>query len=255
MKATPDLPVNDLLDGLSTVLGTLASSPHPDELAAVMAEELRPSLGVHAVALMAARPPRLIVLGVHGYERTEVEDLDWIPLDGDYPVPRAFHEAEILIETSTDMPARYAGMRRPSARWSQALARVPDGCTVSAPIFASGRPVGGYGLLTDKTDWNTLDLSALDALSHALGLWLTHPDSGFVDDRPGDRPSLTDRQLGIVSMAAGGMGNAAIGRALGVSESTVKQELTRIRRLLDVDDRSALIERARALGLIAGDAQ
>ena len=90
----------------------------------------------------------------------------------------------------------------------------------------------------------------LRAVSSALGLWMHHPDKGlFVDDAPADA-ALTDRQVRILRLVAAGRSNAAIAAYLGYSPSTVKQELQRVRVLLETVDRDASARRARELGLL-----
>lgn len=238
-----------LLAGLSGVLSMLGTSPHPDALCAGLIEHLDEPWGAKAAAILAAFPPQMAILGFHGYEADEIEGLDAIPLDRTYPVPRAFLDSEIRIEEIRSMPDSYEGMRRRGGRTRLVIERLPDSVTVSVPIICRGRPVGGYSLLCLKDDWNTFDISALDTIGHALGVWLTHPDSGVPADGE-EAPPLTARQVGILSMAAGGMSNPAIAQALAVSESTVKQEFSRLARSLNAEDRRATVARAIHLGVI-----
>lgn len=240
----------DLLTGLARLLGLLGTAPHPDALAAGLVEHLEGPLGARASAILAASANRMAILGLHGYEGTDVGELESVPLDRTYPVPRAFLDGEILIEDSRTMVTTYEGVRSLSSRSRELLDRRPDRRTASVPIVSRGRPIGGYSLLCDRDSWSTLDLSALDAIGHALGMWLTHPDSGLQDHEEVTAPFLTARQIGILSMVSRGMSNVAIAQALGISESTVKQELSRITRSLDADDRQSAVTRAIRLGIL-----
>lgn len=62
--------------------------------------------------------------------------------------------------------------------------------------------------------------------------------------------TLTKRELGILRLAADGSSNREIGRALWLSDQTVKFHLARAYRKLGVRDRRAAVERIRKLGLL-----
>lgn len=70
--------------------------------------------------------------------------------------------------------------------------------------------------------------------------------------RRNDLPSksLSSRQITILSLAAKGLTNAAIGREVSLSESTVRQETIRIYRTLDASGRLEAIAKAKLSGLI-----
>jgi len=61
---------------------------------------------------------------------------------------------------------------------------------------------------------------------------------------------LTSRDASIVRMVARGVPNAQIAVHLGLSEKTVKNRMTVIRRLFGADDRAHLVTMAHARGLI-----
>ena len=62
--------------------------------------------------------------------------------------------------------------------------------------------------------------------------------------------SLTPRQIEILELVQQGKSNTYISALLGFSQSTVKQELQRVMKLLRVNDRSAAVTRANELQLI-----
>ncbi|WP_327009235.1 response regulator transcription factor [Dactylosporangium sp. NBC_01737] len=68
--------------------------------------------------------------------------------------------------------------------------------------------------------------------------------------RPATTPILSARELEVLSLVATGHTNAAIGRALHITEATVKTHLLRAFNKLDVSDRTAAVTTAMALGLL-----
>jgi DNA-binding NarL/FixJ family response regulator len=63
-------------------------------------------------------------------------------------------------------------------------------------------------------------------------------------------PSLSTREVEVLSLVGKGMTNAEIGAALHISEATVKTHLLRIFGKLDVSDRTAAVTTAMARGLL-----
>lgn len=57
-------------------------------------------------------------------------------------------------------------------------------------------------------------------------------------------PSLTARELAVLRLVAGGYSNKEIGRALGISDGTVKNHLTEILAKLDARDRTHAVLKA-----------
>ena len=63
-------------------------------------------------------------------------------------------------------------------------------------------------------------------------------------------PSLTPRELDVLCLVAQGNSNPAIGRALFLSEATVKTHLGHVFEKLGVNDRTRAVTRAMELGLL-----
>ncbi|GEL23848.1 DNA-binding response regulator [Pseudonocardia sulfidoxydans NBRC 16205] len=63
-------------------------------------------------------------------------------------------------------------------------------------------------------------------------------------------PALTPREAEVLRAVAQGLSNPAVGRALGIGESTVKSHLLRIFEKLQVDDRTAAVTAALRLGIL-----
>jgi ATP/maltotriose-dependent transcriptional regulator MalT len=61
---------------------------------------------------------------------------------------------------------------------------------------------------------------------------------------------LTPRETEVLALVARGLANAEIGRELFISEATVKTHLVRAFGKLGVDDRTAAVTKAMALGLL-----
>jgi len=71
----------------------------------------------------------------------------------------------------------------------------------------------------------------------------------FSDQESSLRPSLTRRQLELVSLVAQGMTNKEIAANLNLSEFTVKNHIRRIMKQVDADDRHHAVAVVRAHGL------
>jgi len=71
-----------------------------------------------------------------------------------------------------------------------------------------------------------------------------HPDLDDAHER------LTDRELEVLRLLAGGYSNAEIAGALGVAERTVKNHISSVLAKLDVRDRTRAVLKALGLGII-----
>ena len=244
------------LSGMSVLLSAVAQAAHPDEVAAALVKGPGSAYDATSGAILWRRGDQLIVLGLYGYRPSEVEGFAGVNLNEDYPLVRAFLEGEVVIDSTTTVADDYSAMAKPGSRWRALADRLEAGSIVSAPILCDGSPIGAYALnCTTDPVWSSLDIAVLDSVSAALGLWLTHPDSGL-PVAPGSTPpevaDLSPRQVAILRMVATGRTNTAIAQTLGVSVSTVKQDLTRAMGHLDASDRTRAAEAAQALGLFEG---
>jgi DNA-binding CsgD family transcriptional regulator len=244
---------HELLGSLASFLRTLAAAPHPNAVADGLVSCFHDTLAVRMAAVLPARPPLLVVFALSGYAEQDVEGFDSFHVDDDYPANRALREADVIVDPLEELPSRYAGTSRPNSRSRQMIQRLPGGWSVSAPLMSAGAAVGAYNLICDAdATWGPQEIAVVGAVGNALGLWLTHPDSGLPSPDPRDRPVLTARQRRILALAAAGRTNVAIGATLGYSTSTVKQELQRAARSLGASSRANAIDRARELGLLEG---
>ena len=242
-----------LLSALSAFLLRVGDAPHPDEVAQALVDSFSEPFGARTSSILAIRGDLLVVLGRHGYDADEVSALRAMPLAGDHLLSQVVREGEVLIEPNADISGGFAAAKRPWGSWASTVARLPHGTTLGVPITSGGRAVGACALITEgPRPLQPLEVAALGAVGLALGMWLTHPDSGLPAEEESRTPSLTARQVAILELVADDCSNPEIGKLLGFSESTVKQELQRIQRTLGVSGRQQAVARATRLGLLVG---
>lgn len=217
-----------LLASLSGFVQVLAQSPEPTAVASSVVEALTPHLEVSGALMLAARPPLLVPFVTAGTVPLGTA----VPLSGDDLAARASREGEVLT----------AGLDEPTSGARQ---------RICVPMRSAGRPVGVLCLHGNGAPpRSSLEVAMLEAVGSALGMWITHPDSGLPSEHPLDQATLTQCQVQILQLVAAGRTNAAIAAALRFSASTVKQEMRSILQRLDVPTRSAAVRRALELGLL-----
>lgn len=239
------------VDGLPHLLSALARPAHPDDVAAALVDGPGRAFGAVAAAICWARPPNLVVVGLHGFLADETHGLETVALDMDHPLPEAFHQCLPVVVDAGEFARSYSVVTA-SSRSARVLNRVGPGTIVAGPIVARGVPVGCFALLGELSGgWQPTDVSLLDTVGCGLGVWLTHPASGLpVGQDPPSAVSLTARQRALLVLLADGRTTESAAVLLKVSPSTVKQEVARIVRALCVQDRGAAVVRARELGLV-----
>ena len=196
----------------------------------------------------------LVSLGAFGSTRAEIDRYGTVPLDVDIAITNAVRERTVVIDEAQEFGQRYVG-GVDDELWSDLLARVGGVSLVSAPIMHAGEPVGGLGFITDR-HWSAIEYGTelVDALTAALGLWLTHPKAGLAHTGPpASREwslAFTPRQREVLRRVELGESTAQMAQDLGVSESSVKADLQAAMRALRTSDRRQAAERARLLGLL-----
>jgi DNA-binding CsgD family transcriptional regulator len=213
--------------GLPPFIDLLGRSPTPAAALRGLIDGPGVPLGVQSGALLRAHGPQLEVLARRGRGSRALAPVSAVHRSDDCLVCQAVSHGEVIAADPT---------------------------VVAAPIISRGRAVGGLALARPHgRALTTVDIALLEGVGAALGLWLTHPDSGVGAVGPADTPpTLTPRQQAILTMIAAGRTNAAIAAALGYSPSTIKQEVHRLVRALDATDRRSVVERAYRLGLLPG---
>ncbi len=190
------------------------------------------------------------------------------------------------VRVTTTLPAmRFALQRRLRAHGHQILADwqpaegavwvvdLPDGGPVEAVIIATTAPQAlvvltndlsvvdrvirahrmGYACLPRELDSSELDLAVRAA---EAGLVLLH--HGFLSKLAGtsgracrSASTLTGREGQVLQLLAEGLPNKAIGRALAVSENTVKFHVASICEKLDAHNRTEAVTLAARAGLLS----
>ena len=243
------------LSRMSVLLSALSRSAHPDDVARAIVEGPGALLDASAAVVLWHRDHELVVHGFHGYEAAEMDGMAPVALTVDYPVVESFRTGQTLTLTNAAINDDYLMVWRRESHWRPLFERLPDGSLATAPIISNGRPVGAFAVVCVTTpSWDASEFAVLDFISHALGLWLTHPDSGVPvaeTIRAQADPDVTPRQIAILTMVRQGRTNTAIAAQLQVSVSTVKQDLTRAMAHLHAADRLAAAESAHVLGLLS----
>lgn len=146
-----------------------------------------------------------------------------------------------------------------------------DGVTATGRILAADRTVKVVVLTTYETDADILRAVEAGAAGYLLkdaapaelsrairaaarGETVLAPSvaARLVSNarRPGPAPTLSARELEVLRLVGRGLTNADIGRALFISEATVKTHLLRMFAKLGVSDRTAAVTTAMARGFL-----
>ena len=242
--------------GLLSLLNTLGQNPEPVAVAAELLDGPLRSFDAVAIFVALVRDDHLETIAAQGFEESVVEHFRTISLNNDFPITRSVRENEVIVASADGLFTDYPDLGRDEVYLETLHSRVAFGSIVSAPIVLRGLAIGAY-TFTCNADraWHTLEIAILDAISSALGLWMTHPATPGLGHslRGTDAASagmLTDRQRRILSLVHHGRSTQAIARDLGVSESTVKQDLARAIRQIGARSRVEAAHMALAKGLL-----
>ncbi|CAL9345405.1 hypothetical protein SUDANB105_00356 [Streptomyces sp. enrichment culture] len=149
-----------------TLASALTEAVGVQDVVQLVADELAPAVGSHALVLLASRGGRLRVLGHRGYpDPRVVERFDGTPLGSATPGAHALH---------TGVPAFFES-REELERLYPARAESPDGFAAWAylPLIASGRPVGTCVLAySDPRHFAADERSVLTSMAGLIALAL-----------------------------------------------------------------------------------
>lgn len=234
--------------GMPSFLRYLANLPKSAGVLAAMVHGPLGPFGATAGSLMQPEGDSLVLLDGIGYREDELDRYAVIPLSVDMPFTRAVLQGTTSVLPAADLLPGFPHLDVDEALWSSIFRRTDARFIVTAPMTSDDLPVGAYGFLSRDEP----DPGLLEALSAALGLWLTNPKTPKAPPRGRtDHPLLlTTRHREILKLAETGATTAEIAATLGYSESTVKQDIQRVMRSLRVHDRHAAVARARELGLL-----
>ena len=250
------LVTSGVLMGLPAVIRLLCSPTSP---ATVIERIVTGPLAVFdasAGILMRGVADDLVLVGSYGYAPGDLAGFETMPVGADLPICQAYRDGEYVVTSTVAATSDFADLASEPDRWDEFYARTPHGSIVSVPLISQGVAVGCLGFsCSEERSWGTDAVGLLDCLSSAVAMWMAHPISGFSSSQewvPSGPVVLTPRQQRVLLLCSEGASTAVVARDLRYSESTVKQEMQRIMRLLETSDRAVAVQRAASLGLIAG---
>ncbi|CAL9430704.1 Response regulator protein VraR [Nocardiopsis dassonvillei] len=202
----------------------------------------------------------------------------------DHPVVREGIRGMLAAEADLDIVGDAASGPEALARVAELAPdvvlmdlRMPDGDGVAATVRITAEHPGTHVLVLTTYDTDTDILRAVEAgatgyllkdtpraeLAEAVraasrgetvltGRLAGKLVSGMRHRSAPSGPALSPREVEVLRLAAEGATNAAIGRALHISPTTVKTHLMRAYEKLGVGDRTAAVSRAIRLGLLPG---
>lgn len=248
------------LGALPGFLRFLVTFPGPDAVVRAMVNGPLAALGAQVAALQVRHESDLVTVGVSGDDMERSLLRETYPLAADMPVVRAYQTDETVIVPLAAMWSDFAAAPAHRDRLEAALGgagpqSLGSAAMVSAVVSARGVRVGTWwAVCAERAIWSPTDLALVDAVSAAVGLWLTSAEaSASVALKQQPRTGalrISGRQQQILLMVEEGKTNMAIAAALGFSESTVKLELRKVLEKLRVTDRTSAVRTARAYGLL-----
>ena len=241
---------------LTPLLRHLATFPAPARVAETVVRGPGGALGLTTASVWRLDDESLVAVSQTGLPEGVEERYDVIPLAVSMPITIAVRENRIVVMTIADMVRDFPAVAIDAAPWESTVERLPSDLAVFSPICAEGLPIGGLAVLAaGRTSLGVDDYTLIDGIASALALWMSNQRSGAMPLRARSTPrteslAITERQAQILRLVEEGKSNAQIALLLGYSESTVKQELQRVLRLLRAGDRMSAVARAHDVGLL-----
>ena len=165
-----------------------------------------------------------------------------VPLPvGGAAVPTAELDADVALIDWVEWSNADGAVRRYPHTNVIVLAEAPDPALIAATLNA-----GAHGVLPYSASSAEL-AAAVEATAAGLVVHSTGHRSA-VGRGSETRASLTERELEVLALLAGGLPNRAIGERLGISEQTVKTYVAAILEKLDAATRAEAV----AIGLRRG---
>ncbi len=130
-----------------------------------------------------------------------------------------------------------------------------ENCHLAIPLLRENIPIACLMLVLDSNcSSNPISEVTFEVVSK-IGAFFVETKPTRDAQKAARRPensmgALTQRQRRILQLASEGLTNAAIGKEVSLSESTVRQETIRIYRALEATGRLEAIAKARQSGLI-----
>lgn len=148
----PKAPRAGLLYRLAHLAAALTEALSVPDVIKLVVDQIAPSFGAHAAALLSNDAGRLRLRGVHGYARREAEQLEGLPLTPDNPA------GSVVI---TGEPAFFPSRRVIEEAFPQAVGDDGNEAWAYLPLVAAGRSLGCCVLAYDRPQAFTHDDRAL----------------------------------------------------------------------------------------------
>jgi len=240
--------------GLEPFLQYLNTFPNPSQVATAMLRGPLAAFGAQACDLWVPSGfAELVRLANDGHDDTQ-EMYQRVSLAFEAPLTESFINSYTIILHLSEVLEKYPSLTVDREYWEELSDSFGDGDLVQVPIFSGGQPIGVYSFLSNQINvWVPASYSRLSSVAAALALWMSHQGSGVMEFDTGGSSSglwLTPRQAEILNLVRDGRTNGAISAHLGYSQSTVKQELLRITKRLQVNSRWAAVKKATDLNLL-----
>lgn len=241
---------------ITPLLRSLAAFPSPEVVAKSVVRGPAGALGATTGSVWRRTDDELVAVSHHGLPDGVEDRYAVIPLRLQMPVAEAVSQNRIVAMALDAMIRDYPAVAMDADPWESSTDEADACYAVFSPICLEGLPIGGLALLcADRTSLDADDYTLIEGITAALALWLSHPGSRALPLQPRSGAALssltlTERQQQILRLVEEGRSNTQIAMQLGYSESTVKQELQRLLRLLRAGDRMAAVARAHDVGLI-----
>lgn len=133
--------------------------------------------------------------------------------------------------------------------WAIICPRPDHWHVMAGPIIDRGQLVGAVGCTRDKSmpAFDSQNLADLSAICLHLSVWMATirfaqgATLKEVQHQPLSTNCLTPRELQVAELVAMGRTNSEIGKALWITENSVKQALKRMFRKLEVSSRAEMV--------------
>ncbi|HEX8496135.1 MAG TPA: LuxR C-terminal-related transcriptional regulator [Actinomycetales bacterium] len=227
----------------------LTCLPGPDAVTECVLHHLPQLMGGDVFALNQFHLQRHRVDIRHTSERSDVvtalarlaATMDDHPLVQHYAAPGA----SPLPRRVSDVASRRSWLG--CSAYNEVLRPMGTPHLLAIPVAARDDVLEGYAVTRSGRDFSARDVEVARALQVALVA------SRRATVRPTrDAPTLTPRELEVLTLLSTGCSATAIGHRLGISALTVRKHLENTYRKLGTSDRLTAVDLARRLGMLPG---
>jgi DNA-binding CsgD family transcriptional regulator len=246
------------LAALPEFLAYLSTFPEPTKVLVALRSGMLRQYGVlSGVLWQLTDQDELVSIASFGHTAAEQERYAVVPLTLDLQVVQAVRENRLVVDDGHAFSTNYLG-GIDSEFVTTMLTRIDANSVASFPVTHRGVTVGAFGFIGNQPLTAASEVEGVaTAIAAALGIWMTHPQSGIASGDTGQPPRarawalvLTERQQEILRRVDAGESTSSIAAALRTSESTVKQDLAHTMRVLRTTSRRTAVARAKSLGLL-----